>query len=68
MNKKKPMRSHDPKIEPRPKELVEVTVEFTKDELRAIDELVRIDGYGSRDEFLRAATAQGIRSYRKKNR
>ena len=63
MNKKKPIRSRDPKIEPK---LVEVMLEFTRDELRAIDEVVRADGYGGRDEFFRAATAEGLRSYRKK--
>jgi metal-responsive CopG/Arc/MetJ family transcriptional regulator len=67
MNTKKPIRFHDPKIEPPPDESVEVTLEFTKDELRAIDELVRAGEYWSRAEVFRAATAEGIRSYRKKN-
>jgi metal-responsive CopG/Arc/MetJ family transcriptional regulator len=67
MNAKKPIRFHDPKIEPRPEETVEVKLEFTKDELCAIDEAIREGGYWSRAEFFRAATAEGIRSYRKKN-
>ena len=67
MNKKKPIRFHDPKIEPPPEESVEETLEFTKDELCAIDEAIREGEYWSRAEFIRAATAEGIRSYRKKN-
>ena len=55
------------KIEPPPEELVEVTLEFTKDELCVIDEVIREGGFWSRAEFFRAATAEGIRSYRKKN-
>lgn len=67
MNTNKPIRFHDPKIEPPPEEAVEITVEFTKDELREIDEAIREGGYWSRAEFMRAATAEGIRSYRKMN-
>lgn len=66
MKKKKPRRSRDPKIEPPPRKLVKVTFEIPIDELRAIDEEVRAGGYASRDEFMRAATAEGLRSYRKK--
>jgi Arc/MetJ-type ribon-helix-helix transcriptional regulator len=67
MNKKKPIRFHDPKIEPPPGESVQITVPFTKDELRLIDEAIREGPYWSRAEFMRAATAEGIRSYREKN-
>ena len=67
MKKKKPIRFHDPKIEPPPGESVEMSVEFTKDELRVIDEAIREGPYWSRAEFIRAATAEGVRSYRKKN-
>jgi metal-responsive CopG/Arc/MetJ family transcriptional regulator len=67
MNKKKPIRFHDPKIEPPPEESVEMRVEFAKDELCVIDEAIREGPYWSRAEFMRAATAEGIRSYRKKN-
>jgi len=55
------------KIEPPPGESVEVTLEFTKDELRAIDKAMREGGFWSRAEFIRAAAAKGIRSHRKKN-
>jgi Predicted transcriptional regulators containing the CopG/Arc/MetJ DNA-binding domain and a metal-binding domain len=64
MKKKKPIRFHDPKIEPPPGESVEMSVEFTKDELRVIDEAIREGPYSSRAEFIRAATAEGTRSYR----
>jgi hypothetical protein len=59
MNTKKPILFHDPKIEPPTQELVEVTVEFTKNELRVIDEAVRAGGYGSRDEFFRGRYCSG---------
>ena len=64
MNNKKPRRLHDPKIQPPPAESVELTVDFSKEELRAIDEVIRADGFWSRAEFIRAATAEGTRSYR----
>jgi metal-responsive CopG/Arc/MetJ family transcriptional regulator len=64
MNTKKTMRFHDPKIEPPPGESVEVTLEYTKEELRVIDEAVREGGFWSREEFFRAAAAEFIKEYR----
>ena len=67
MNTKKPIRFHDPKIEPPPEESVEVTLEFTKEEVCAIDKAIREGGFWSRAEFFRTVSAEGIRSYRKMN-
>ena len=59
MNNKKPKCFHDPKIQPPPAELVELTVESSREELRAIDEVIRADGFRNRAEFIRATTAEG---------
>ena len=58
MKTTKPIRFHDPKIEPPPGESVEMRVEFTKDELCVIDEAIREGPYWSRAEFFRAAARE----------
>jgi hypothetical protein len=57
-------RNHDPKVVPPLKESVQMAVEFTEEELAAIDELIREEGLWSREAFLRSVTADAVEESR----
>jgi hypothetical protein len=60
---KREFRFHDPKIVPPPEEGVNITVEYTMEELEAIKEAVRQREYWSLEEFFRAADADFVRKH-----
>ncbi|PYJ41459.1 MAG: hypothetical protein DME86_08560 [Verrucomicrobia bacterium] len=59
-----PLRLHDPKIVPPPGERVDICLEYTKAELRAIKKAAQEEGCWSLDEFFRKVSADYLRERR----